>query len=153
MKTTILKICAFVLLFTLMGSGCKKDDTTPTNVILYDKPLETIQRYIQGKWKLVYSKGGFCGTCKYYYDNSFIEFTSNNRVLVPKYDGTYLTDTTIEWVRDIGTYTNNDSTFLMKFYDKYGNPNVYVIEQIYYDTLIYHDNSSDAMFYHYVKSN
>ncbi|NOZ46758.1 MAG: hypothetical protein GXO79_08235 [Chlorobi bacterium] len=143
----IVKIAGFILL------SCKKEATSSVNIVLYDKPLATIQHYIQGKWKFVYGKGGFCGTCLHYCDSCFIEFTPDNRVLVPNRDGTYSTDTTIEWVRDIGTYTNNDSTYLMKFYDKNGYPNIYVIERIYHDTLIYHDNSSDAIFYHYIRYN
>jgi len=142
-----------VLLFC--NVQCKKDDITPipSNIVLYDKSLKTIQKCIQGKWKLAYAKGGICGTCIYYCDSCFVEFTSNNKVLIPDKNGTYLTDTTIEWIRDIGTYTNNEYTYLMKFYDKYGYPNVYVVERISNDTLIYHDNSSDAVFYHYIKTN
>lgn len=152
MKTTIFKLSAFVLLFALIGAGCKKDGKTPTNIILYNKPLKTIQHYIQGKWKLVYGKGGICSTCKYYRDNCFTEFTLDNRIISKSFIITTDT-TTIRWVRDIGTYTNNDSTYLMTFKDKQGVPWVYLIEQIYNDTLIYHDNSADAMFYHYVKAN
>jgi hypothetical protein len=46
MKTAILNICAFVLLFTLMGAGCKKEknDYAPTSIV--------------GKWKLI--KEGSC---------------------------------------------------------------------------------------------
>jgi len=40
----------------------------------------------------------------------------------------------------------------MAIKDIQGVPWVYVIEQIYNDTLIYHDNSSDAIFYHFIKS-
>ncbi len=154
MKRKTFSFCYLFLLILILScfTQCKKEDT-PTNIILYNKPLKTIQSYIKGKWKLVYAKGGICGTCLHYCDNCYVEFTSNNKVLVPDGDGTYLTDTIIEWVRDIGTYTNNDSTYLMKFYDKYGYPNIYVIEQIKHDTLIYHDNSSDAVFYHFIKLN
>lgn len=141
-----------VTCFVLLSSNCNKDSNTgPVNIVLYDKPLETIQHYIHGKWKFVYGRGGICSTCMHYCDSCFIEFTSDNRVLVPNRDGTYLVDTTIEWIRDVATYTNNEYTYLMKFYDKYGYPSVYVIDRIYYDTLIYHDNSADAIFYHFIK--
>jgi len=137
----------FILLCCVIQ--CKKD--APLNIVLYNQPLKTIQHYIQGKWRLVYGKGGISSNTMIYCDKCFIEFTSTNRVLVPNEDGTFLTDTTIQWIRDIGTYTYGDSTYLMKFYDKYGYPNIYVIDKIYYDTLIYHDNSADPVFYHYVK--
>ena len=61
-------------------------------------------------------------------------------------------DTTIMWEKNLGTYTHGDSTFILKYYDKNGYPNVYVVDQIYNDTLIYHDYSSDAIFYHFIKS-
>jgi len=125
---------------------------TPINIVLYDKPLDTIRHYIQGRWKLVYAKGGICGTCVQHCVNCSIEFTSNNKVISHSIEITTDT-TTIHWVRDIGTYTNNDSTYLMTFKDIQGVPWNFVIEQIYYDTLIYHDNSSDAVFYHCLKSN
>ena len=150
MKQKILFPIFLVISFFFMQ--CKTDDVTPTNIILYNQPLETIQHYIQGKWKFVYGKGGIISNTKYYCDDCFIEFTSQNRVLIPNKVGGYLADTTIEWIRDIGTYTNGEYTYIMKFYDKYGYPNVYVIDKVYDDTLIYHDNSSDAIFYHYIKA-
>jgi len=127
---------------------CKKE---PINIILYDKPLNVIQHYIQGKWRLVYGKGGICSTCVFPCDNCYFEYTSDNRFISKAYVITTDT-TTVRWVRDIGMYLNGDSTYLMTFVDKYEVPSSYVIDQIFYDTLIYHDNSSDPMFYHCVRS-
>jgi len=138
-------ICATLIL------SCHKDKFTPINITLYDKPLETIQHYIHGKWKLVYAKGGICSTCIDYCNNCSVEFTMDNKFISNTYAITSDT-TTIQWIRDMGIYTNNDSTYLMTFKDKQGVPWVYVIERIYNDTLIYHDNSVDAMFYHFIKS-
>src|SRR5664280_2068948 len=60
--------------------NCKKDPK-PTNIVLYNKPLETIQQYIHGKWRLVYGKGGICGTCMFPCDNCFVEFTATNKTV------------------------------------------------------------------------
>jgi hypothetical protein len=152
MRKYILIIPLSLILFYCVMQ-CKKDapKDAPINIVLYNQPLKTIQHYIQGKWRLVYGKGGICGTCKFPCDNCFIEFTSSNKVISNSFVITSDT-TSIHWTRDIGTYTNNDSTYLMHFWDKQGVPWVYVIQEVYYDTLIYHDNSSDAMFYHCVKS-
>ena len=49
-------------------------------------------------------------------------------------------------------YLNGDSTYIMTFVDKYEAPSSYVIDRIYYDTLIYHDNSDDPMFYSCTRS-
>jgi hypothetical protein len=133
--------------------NCKKDDkpVNPVNIVLYNQPLDTIKHYISGKWKFVYGKGGICSTCIHYCNNCYVEFTSDNKFISTTYAIT--SDTTIiHWVRDVGTYTNADSTYLMTIKDIQGVPWVYVIEQIYNDTLIYHDNSSDAIFYHFIKS-
>jgi hypothetical protein len=139
--STAIMLCCFI--------QCKKN--VPLNIVLYTQPLKTIQHYIQGRWRFIYGKGGISSNTMIYCDKCFTEFTSANRVLVTNGDGTFLADTTIQWIRDIGSYTYGDSTYLMKFYDKHGYPNVYVIDRIYYDTLIYHDHSADPVFYHYVK--
>jgi len=148
MKKILLNIAlSFLLIFCI--AECKKDDE-PTNIVLYNKPLSTIQHYIQGKWKFVYGKGGICGSCLHYCDNCFIEFTSDNKFISNTYAITSDT-TTIHWVRDIGTWTNNDFHFLMTVSDHQFFSLVYFIERICNDTLIYHDNSSDAIFYHFIK--
>jgi hypothetical protein len=118
--------------------------------VLWDKPLETIQHYIQGKWKLIYGKGGICGTCVFPCDNCTVEFTSDNRFISKSFVITSDT-TTIRWIWDKGSYLGGDSTFVMTFRDKYGVPGSYVIEQIKDDILIYYDNASDPMFYHCVR--
>ena len=130
--------------------ACKKEQNTPT-IILYNKPLKTIRSYIQGNWKLQYGKGGICGSCIQYYDSTFWKFTSNNRIAI-SYKGTTYTDTIMTWIKELGTYTNGDSTFVMNFYDKRGYPTNLIVEGIFNDTLILHDDSSDAMFYHFTKS-
>lgn len=153
MKTILISLILSPLLFFCFFQ-CKKQDTpqnTPLTIILHDKPLSVIQSYIQGKWRLHYGKGGICGTCVQYYNNVFWKFT-NDRI-EETYNGRSLADTTIKWIRDLGTYTNGDSTFIMNFYDKRGYPSNYVVDHIFNDTLVLHDNSSDAVFYHFSKSN
>jgi len=145
-KSYILITFSIVLAFSVLS--CRKD--SPLNVTLYDKPLPTIQHYIQGKWKLVYGKGGICSTCVFPCDNCSVEFTSNNKFISKSFVIT--TDTTsIHWIRDIGIYLNGDSTYIMTFNDKFGVPWSYVIDRIYFDTLIYHDNADDPMFYYNIK--
>lgn len=61
MKTTFLKISAFVLFFALMGAGCEKE-----NKIDYDPAS------IVGKWKQI--KTASCVG----YNNSMIEFTKDS---------------------------------------------------------------------------
>jgi hypothetical protein len=121
---------------------CKKHE--PVNITLYNQPLEVIQKYIQGRWKFVYAKGGIAGNNVFYCDSCFVVFTSDNRYLTQFNDGPYLKNRPITWER--GSY-DGDSTWLMNF----GGPD-YVIDKIYYDTLIYHENMADCSYYHLIKS-
>jgi len=144
--------CLFIASFCF--SNCKKENTpqkATLNIILYDTSLSVIQQYIQGKWELIYGKGGIAANTIQYYHNNFWEF-NNDRVKILD-NGNISADTTIQWIYDLGTFTNGDSTFTMKFYDAKNVPWIYVIDRIYNDTLILHDNSSDAVFYHFIKSN
>lgn len=130
---------------------CKKEHKA-INITLYNKPLSAIQSSIQGNWKLHYGKGGICGSCVQYYNSLIWEFTNTNKIIKLYYQDT-IVNTTIKWIRDLGTYTNGDSTFIMNFYDSRGYPSNYVVDGIFNDTLVLHDNSSDAFFYHFTKFN
>jgi len=141
----------FLLLILFCFGQCKKEPIL-LNITLYNKPLNEIQSNIQGKWKCHYGKGGIVANMIQYYSDYYWTFSSNNRVQQSN-NGLIVTDTTISWVRAPGTYTNGDSTFILSFYDKQNVPWNYVVERIYNDTLIIHDNSSDAVFYHFTKSN
>ena len=148
MKKPLILISLSVFIF-INFTCCKEYDHI--NLILYDKPLETIQHYIQGEWNCLYAKGGICGTCIFPCDNCYVVFTRDNKFITNAFILTSDT-TTIKWKKDIGAYLHGDSTYIMTFVDNYGAPVSYVIEQIFYDTLIYYDNASDPMFYHCIKS-
>ncbi|MEO9211437.1 MAG: hypothetical protein ABI208_10080 [Ginsengibacter sp.] len=150
---TLFTTCLLVLVM-LFFTQCKKESASqvPVNIILYDKPLFVIQSYIQGSWKLQYGKGGFCGSCIQYYDSSIWKFTNINKI-IKIYGRDTIVNTTIDWVKGKGTFINDQSTYIMNFYDKWGYPSNYVVDNILNDTLILHDNSSDAVFYHFTKMN
>jgi hypothetical protein len=127
-------LSALSIIFILLILNCKKE--TPLNIILHDKPLATIQHYIHGKWRLVYSK---YDSGKYPCDNCIMEFTQDDKfisnVLV-----IYATPYSITWVKDIGKYLNGDSTYLMTLGHEFGYYDPYVIDKIYNDTLIFYGN-------------
>jgi len=138
-----------LLIVCYFFSECKKENTQ-LNIQLFDKPLTTIKSNIEGKWKLYYSKGGICASCLQRYASYFWEFGSNDKI-VEIYNQNITADTTIKWVKAPGTFTNVDSTYIMTFPDKQNVPWNYVVDGIYNDTLIIHDNSADAVFYHFIK--
>ena len=128
-------------------SNCRKE---PLNIILYDKSPSTIEKYIQGKWRLVYAKGGICSICTFPCNDCYVQFTSDNRI---NSTGFYTTSdtTSIHWIKDKGLYLMGDSTYLLSFTDSKGGPWLLVVDQIYYDTLILYDNAYDRMFYYHVR--
>lgn len=143
-------------MFIFCFSHCKKENNNSNkekaylNITLYDKPLDTIRSYIQGKWNLRYEKGGICAICTQQFSNFYWTFSANNKI-EESYNGIIIADTSITWVKDIGTYINGDSTYILSFHDKQNVPWNYVVERIYNDTLILHDNSADAVFYRFTK--
>ncbi len=144
--------CLFIASFCF--SNCKKENTpqkATLNIILYDTSLSVIQQYIQGKWELIYGKGGIAANTIQYYHDNFWEF-NNDRIKIID-SGNTVADTTIRWIFDRGAFTNGDSTYVMNFHDKLGYVYDYVVDQIYNDTLILHEQASDAVFYHFIKLN
>lgn len=144
-----------ILFLTIMSClpSCKKDKPQKlySNITLYDKPLPVIRAHIQGKWKLSYARGGIMSNNVQYFDDIFWEFGNNSNTIKQFYNDSITLYTIIYWYKDIGTYTNGDKTLIMKFYGQYEYPNVYVVERIVNDTLIIHDNSFDAVFYHFIR--
>lgn len=140
----------FCLLTALLYfSACKKD-RSKVNITLYNKPLSTIKSYIVGKWDLKYEQGGI-SSLTFPQTNFFSTFTSDNRV-TESYHDTIIVDASISWVRDIGSNIGlNNLTYVMRFRDKEEVPWNYVVDGIFNDTLVIHDNGSDAMYYHFAK--
>lgn len=130
---------------------CKKTNE-PLNIILYNKTLSTIQSSIQGKWRLQYTKGGFCSTCIFPpTDSSFLL----NIILAPERVSfgnsvRQTLDTTITWLRTSGI---PDSTFVMHFFDKNGIPFNIGAYKIYNDTLILYQPFPDGQSFYFNKSN
>jgi len=149
MKKIVLFSALPILLVGLIEQ-CKKN-TQHLNITLHDKPLSVIQSYIQGKWELRYEHGGI-STQTIPQTNFFWEFSTKNRV-TEYYHGAIIADTSINWVRDLGLFIAPDSTFVMNFFDKQGVPWVYIVDGIYNDTLLLHDNAVDGFYYHFTKSN
>ncbi len=132
---------------------CLDINSNPVNPItmtLYDKPLDTIRYYIQGKWRIVVVRGG-AGGMDYCYSSFFSEFTPDDKFITNTYRiaiDTYL----IEWVRQQAYYP--DSTYRMeltRISDGSHSSASYIIKEIIYDSLIYHETWDDAVYYYGIK--
>jgi len=56
---TLLFISFFAAYITVILDSCTREkESDHINIILWDKPLYVIQKYISGKWKLRYALGG-----------------------------------------------------------------------------------------------
>ena len=157
MKAKIILFSLVAVLFLIGWTGCEKEDESQ-NIILYDKPLDVIQSHIQGKWELVYEKGGYAANSIHYYDNSYMEITPDNRAIITFDDVVYI-DAIIKWTKvgpyewvkwSPGKYTD---TYLMEFNDRREYPYCFVVDNIHNDTLTIYDNAFDAVFYYYIKPN
>ena len=139
-----------VIVLGILALHCKKS-TQDLNITLYDKPLSVIQSHINGKWALRYEHGGLA--LQTIQQSDFIwEFSTGSRV-TEYYHGGIIADTVISWVLNAGLLKNGDSTYLMQFPDKQGVPWVCVIDGIYNDTLVLHDNAVDGFYCHFTRSN
>ena len=153
MKTTILKISFIFLFLSLIGAGCEKEhenEQQNVNITLYDKPLDVIQHYINGNWKLQYQIGGIAGSKYVDKYNSYINLTPDHIIMENDLYGAVI-DTTIVWKRIL--LEANVYTYLMG-YPHPGSqyPTYFIIGQIKNDTLIITDyNVSDGFTYYYSK--
>ncbi|MCJ7446871.1 MAG: hypothetical protein MUO72_04200 [Bacteroidales bacterium] len=146
-KLSLLSALSIIIILLILN--CKKD--YPLSIILYDKPLATIQHYIHGKWRLVYSKGGSCSTCKYPCDNCIVEFTPDDK-FISNVLTLYATPYSITWIRDKGMHLDGDSTYLMTLGHEFGYSISYVIDKIYSDTLLFYENFDEPMSYYCIRS-
>jgi hypothetical protein len=119
----------------------------PLTMTLYNKPLDTIKKYIQGKWRIVIVRGGIAeiNLCV---NNFYSEFLKDDKFISNAYLSSPGTDTfRVKWVKE--SYYQ-DSTYVMTLYDESWNSvgTSYFIDQIYYDTLIYKDYYVDGLDYY-----
>lgn len=130
---------------------CDEEEQT-LNIVLYDKPIDTIKHYIQGNWKLHYGKGGIIANMVQYFENTYWEFHFDDQDRIKQtYNSNIVADTTIQWYSETDGYTG--LTHIMKFFDKSEVPWNYVVVEIRNDTLIIKDFGDDSMFYHFTKQN
>jgi len=153
MRKHILIIAAVLLLFCCF-TRCKKDDVSLSkdsllNIVLYNQPLETIQKYIQGKWKLQYTYGGL-STHKYIEAHNSYMILSPEHITIGNDSAGVIVDTSISWVKtDVGS---NDFTYLLSYsWSGYLWPENEIINQIKNDTLIIRDYVSDGYSYYYTR--
>jgi hypothetical protein len=139
-------LSALSIIIILLIFNCKKD--TPLNITLHDKPLKTIQQYINGQWRLVYSKKD---SGRYPCDNCKVEFTQDDK-FISNVLTAYVSPYSIIWVKNIGMLLDGDSTYLMTIGHEFGYSQSFVIDKIINDTLIFYENFDYPFSYYCIKS-
>ncbi|MGB8490566.1 MAG: hypothetical protein WCE64_05865 [Bacteroidales bacterium] len=125
----------------------------PQSVALHLQPLDTIKKYIHGRWQIVVIKGGIDGqnTC---YNNYTSEFTDNDLFITNVYAIAYDTFN-ITWVKK-KLVNSPDSLYLMTLQRLRDGVNMdvsYVMQEIKNDTLVYYEYQIfDALYYHGLKN-
>jgi|GEM_PF-4858737 len=113
---------------------------------LKTRSLVQIQICIEGKWRFLYSTGGFTGQSRIEYENSFIEFR-RNATLFWIHEGEVVSDGPVDWAYMEDQL--NESTHIMKF-SRMGVLGSWGFQEIRKDTLIIYDVGNDG-FIHVLK--
>lgn len=145
-KLSFLFSASVFLVVIILFSQCKKEHT-PLNITLFDKPLPVIQSYVDGKWKLQYSKGGICGTCVWPVKHNPYLTLSSDRFVFENDSAGVIVDAPIVWKR---VPWGSDSTYLLSY--KYTS-GYFFVEGINNDTLTLRDYASDPFYYYYTRFN
>lgn len=148
MKKNYLIIISIMVIFIFFAQ-CKTEEVMPSNIILYNKPLKTIQQCIYGKWKLEYSYGGLWAH-KYIGTHNSYMILNSNRIILGN-DSTQFVNSTIVWKKtNIGS---NEFTYLLNFnLNENLSTKSQIIDQIKNDTLITRDYYvSDGFSYYYTR--
>ena len=127
------------------------DDTIPTVIInLLGMDTVTIQNYIEGKWQVIYFRGGLCGYHCIWYPSVdvWVEFTNNKQYIEGTFNGTYVSQLMDYYFTTIHPY--NPDKFALIIPDHLWS---YIPWKIKNDTLVYYDFGSDPRYYHCVKLN
>jgi hypothetical protein len=147
-QSQFLIVSIFIVIVSIF-THCSKD-RSPLNVTLYDKPLNVIQGYTKGKWKLQYEKGGFCGSCYYPSTyNSYMILTSN-RIVIGNDSLGVIVDTTVIWKKEPWG-TNFTYLLSYRYSPGYAFPYYYFMNEIKNDTLILSDYASDPVYRYFTK--
>jgi hypothetical protein len=128
--TTVLLL--FSELFSCNGNPEIEPEIEPV-MTLYDKPLSTIQKVIEGRWQEYASYGGIAGI--YYPKNQFVEFSEEQYRI--EYENGHRDTLYITWKKLAITSSNDPlkgyTTYIM--WDKERNDEIWYFRSITNDTL------------------
>ena len=132
----------FLLLRDTMGKIA--EISLDSNSLIWNKPLEIIRDFINGKWQVRLVIGGYSGVDRYYFEHEFVEYIYNASIGTDsiKYysdNSTNYTTKRIYWYEKPSNYNYADSTFVYWFPDVAVN-NEKLIVASRNDTLIIQDN-------------
>lgn len=132
----------FILALTATEFSCKKIPISVNNyksdtIILSDKSIDTIKKYIAGKWEIYYTSSNWSSDS---HSNYFVEFKFNDLLI----DSINIKANAVTYVNDkfmfkkYRIYANaditKDTTYCIEF-----TPTNYIINEIWYAAYTYRD--------------
>jgi hypothetical protein len=131
---TLILLCS-----TLQITSCKKDKK-PENIDLADAHLATVKKYAEGRFSLLFIKGGFSGGTRYYNDRGYNLVNDQFTWIVA--DTIQMTSTT-EWflTKDIET---GKSVYAIKYQNQYGTDESLAVLRVDSGRLVMSSNGFDG---------
>lgn len=131
----------FIVTFIMSNCGCKKDNSDHTTIQLYDKPLEVIKQYLQGKWKVLYHEGGVFNNPREYDTEETYMTIDSNRIVYTSKAGIRI-NSLITWRKEI--YGGPQSyTYVLYYESSNGTPYLQLVVGIEDGVLTFRDFGSD----------
>lgn len=143
MREKLIIGAATVVLSGAFASCAKRNIESPTPVpnssgismTLHDKPLDTVKRYITGRWQLISAGGGFSGKDHKDYTNTFVSFTPTT--MVQTENGAKTIDASITWEKVKNINTGGESYMIT-------SPVSWKFNSLRHDSLVANDNVYDG---------
>jgi hypothetical protein len=142
-----MRYCSLILLCgALYALSCQKDED-PNNLDLSNKPLSTVKRYTEGRFTLLFSKGGFFGMTIHFNDRGYNLVNDQFTWIVAD---TVLLTSKAEWesTTDINT---NKPVYMLKYKNSYGTYESLAVLRIDSGRLVMSSNAIDGADYYFQK--
>ena len=136
-KIKLINLAFIATISLVFVCSCQKSNNTTTkkaknqNIYLAHLPTDTIETYLNGRWRVRCMVGGNCGSCRYDRDYLFEYYTFlPNRRIIYSFQNSIFSDTTYSW----STYQEGSGDYIHNILSsRYAS---FEIEKIFNDTLI-----------------
>ena len=142
-----MRFLPLILLSTMLQTMACKKDKKPENIDLADAPLATVKKYAEGRFSLLFIKGGFNGGTRYYNDRGYHLINDEFTWIVA--DTVQLTSPA-EWLltKDIET---GKSVYALQYQTPYGTSESFAVLRIDSGRLVMSSNGFDGGTFYFTR--